>query len=129
MEHRLAAAASSGIREDEIGYRRYHALLQERSVTRAAEWMGLSQPAVSAHLGKLRRHFGDDLLIRVGNSYRLTPLAVQLKERVRVAISGVERVFAAEPDFDPASSAREFSRTPRRWSSRRRRPWSTTTCC
>ncbi|MFJ8818500.1 LysR family transcriptional regulator [Amycolatopsis thermoflava] len=86
-----------------------HALLQERSVTRAAERMGLSQPAVSAHLGKLRRHFGDDLLIRVGNSYRLTPLAVQLKERVRVAISGVERVFAAEPDFDPASSAREFS--------------------
>ncbi|GHF08414.1 LysR family transcriptional regulator [Amycolatopsis deserti] len=86
-----------------------HALLQERSVTRAAERMGLSQPAVSAHLGKLRRHFGDDLLIRVGNSYRLTPLAVQLTERVRVAITGVERVFAAEPDFDPASSTREFS--------------------
>ncbi|OXM73759.1 MULTISPECIES: LysR family transcriptional regulator [Amycolatopsis] len=86
-----------------------HALLQERSVTRAAASMGLSQPAVSAHLGKLRRHFGDDLLIRVGNSYRLTPLAVQLTERVRVAITGVERVFAAEPDFDPASSTREFS--------------------
>lgn len=85
------------------------ALLQQRSVTRAAEQMGLSQPALSAHLGKLRRHFGDELLTRVGNQYRLTPLAVQLKERVRVAICGVERVFAAVPDFDPAASEREFT--------------------
>jgi DNA-binding transcriptional LysR family regulator len=85
------------------------ALLQERSVTRAAARMGLGQPAVSAQLARLRRHFHDDLLTRSGNQYRLTPLAVQLKERVRVALSGAERVFAAEPDFDPASSAREFS--------------------
>lgn len=85
------------------------ALLQERSVTRAAERMGLSQPAVSAQLGRLRRHFHDELLARAGNQYRLTPLASQLKERVRVALSGAERVFAAEPDFDPASSTREFT--------------------
>jgi DNA-binding transcriptional LysR family regulator len=85
------------------------ALLQERSVTRAAARMGLGQPAVSAQLARLRRHFHDDLLTRSGNQYRLTPLAVQLKERVRVALSGAERVFAAEPDFDPASSTREFS--------------------
>jgi DNA-binding transcriptional LysR family regulator len=85
------------------------ALLQERSVTRAAEQMGLSQPAVSAQLSRLRRHFHDELLARAGNQYRLTPLALQLKERVRVALSGAERVFAAEPDFDPASSTREFS--------------------
>ncbi|WP_158843626.1 LysR family transcriptional regulator [Saccharothrix deserti] len=85
------------------------ALLQHRSVTRAAEQMGLSQPAVSAQLSRLRRHFHDELLARAGNQYRLTPLAIQLKERVRVALSGVERVFAAEPDFDPASSTREFS--------------------
>lgn len=85
------------------------ALLRQRSVTRAAEQMGLSQPAVSAQLARLRRHFHDDLLTRVGNSYRLTPLAVQLAERVRVALTSAERVFAAEPDFDPASSTREFS--------------------
>lgn len=85
------------------------ALLQERSVTRAAEQMGLSQPAVSAQLSRLRRHFHDELLARAGNQYRLTPLALQLKERVRVALSGAERVFAAEPDFDPTSSTREFS--------------------
>src|ERR671913_1077485 len=85
------------------------ALLQQRSVTRAAAQMGLSQPALSASLARLRRHFGDELLTRVGNEYRLTPLAVQLKELTRIALSGVERVFAAQPEFDPASSTREFT--------------------
>jgi DNA-binding transcriptional LysR family regulator len=85
------------------------ALLQERSVTRAAARMGLSQPALSASLARLRRHFGDELLTRAGNEYRLTPLAVQLRELARLALSGVERVFTAQTQFDPASSTREFS--------------------
>jgi DNA-binding transcriptional LysR family regulator len=85
------------------------ALLQERSVTRAAARMGLSQPALSASLARLRRHFGDELLTRVGNEYRLTPLAVQLRELARLALAGVERVFDAQTEFDPASSRREFS--------------------
>ena len=85
------------------------ALLSERSVTRAAVQMGLSQPALSASLARLRRHFGDDLLTRVGNEYRLTPLAAQLKERVRIALTGVERVFTAQDEFDPGSSTREFT--------------------
>jgi len=85
------------------------ALLQERSVTRAAARLQLSQPALSASLGRLRRWFGDDLLTRVGNEYRLTPLAVRLKERVRTALTSAERVFTAQPDFDPATSAREFT--------------------
>jgi DNA-binding transcriptional LysR family regulator len=84
------------------------ALLQERSVTKAAARMGLSQPALSASLARLRRHFGDELLTRVGNEYRLTPLAVQLRELSRLALTGIERVFDAQPAFDPASSAREF---------------------
>ncbi|GAA1741730.1 LysR family transcriptional regulator [Isoptericola hypogeus] len=85
------------------------ALLQNRSVTRAAHQMGLSQPALSAALAKLRRHFDDRLLSRRGNEYVLTPLAQQLRERTRTVLSGVERVFAAEPVFDPASSTREFT--------------------
>lgn len=85
------------------------ALLQERNVTRAAARLGLSQPAVSAALGRLRRHFGDELLHRVGNRYELTPLASQLAERAGAALAGVERVFAAVPDFDPATSEREFT--------------------
>ncbi|RFU21485.1 LysR family transcriptional regulator [Geodermatophilus marinus] len=85
------------------------ALLEQRSVTRAAQQLGLSQPALSASLARLRRHFGDELLSRVGNNYRLTPLAAQLRPRVRVALDGVERVFTAQPEFDPAESTREFS--------------------
>src|SRR3712207_6394468 len=71
--------------------------------------MGLSQPALSASLARLRRHFGDELLTRVGNEYRLTPLAVQLRDLTRLALTGVERVFTAQPVFAPASSRREFS--------------------
>lgn len=85
------------------------ALLQQRSVTKAAAQMGLSQPALSASLARLRRHFGDELLTRVGNEYRLTPLAVQLRDLARLALTGVERVFTAQTEFDPASSTREFS--------------------
>jgi DNA-binding transcriptional LysR family regulator len=84
-------------------------LLRERSVTRAAARLGLGQPALSASLARLRRHFGDELLTRVGNSYELTPLAVQLRERTAAALAGVERVFASQPVFDPASSQRTFS--------------------
>ena len=76
------------------------ALLQQRSVTKAAAQMGLSQPALSASLARLRRHFGDELLTRVGNEYRLTPLAVQLRELARFALGGVERVFRGISDLE-----------------------------
>src|SRR5205814_427143 len=85
------------------------ALLQERSVSRAAVRLGLSQPSLSASLARLRRHFGDDLLDRVGNRYELTPLAAQLTEQTTSAMAAVARVFASEPDFDPATSEREFT--------------------
>ena len=85
------------------------ALLEQRSVTRAAGQLGLSQPALSASLARLRRHFDDELLSRAGNEYRLTPLAVQLKERTRIALGSVERVFTAQPEFDASTSTREYS--------------------
>ena len=84
------------------------ALLHERSVSHAAERVGIGQPAMSTQLARLRRHFGDELLTRSGNSYVLTPLATQLLDHVELAVSSVRRVFSAEPDFDPTVSAREF---------------------
>lgn len=84
-------------------------LLRERNVTRAAEQLGSSQPAVSAALARLRRHFGDDLLDRVGNRYELTPLAAQLAERTAPALAGVRRVFDAGVEFDPSAVEREFT--------------------
>src|SRR3712207_5873627 len=56
------------------------ALLEERSVTRAADVVGRTQPAVSRALAQLRRRFGDDLLLRVGREYELTPLGRSLLE-------------------------------------------------
>src|SRR5215470_13569291 len=85
------------------------ALLAERSVSRAALRLGLSQPSLSAALARLRRHFRDDLLVRVGNHYELTPLAAQLAELTTSALAAVARVFASEPDFDPATAEREFT--------------------
>ena len=85
------------------------ALLEEQNVTRAAGRLGLSQPAVSSALRRLRRHFGDELLARDGNRYQLTPLAEQLREPTASALAGIERVFGASATFDPETATREFT--------------------
>jgi LysR family nod box-dependent transcriptional activator len=85
------------------------ALLIERSVTRAAETLGLSQPALSASLARLRVHFNDPILVRQGNSYQLTPLAVRLSEFTGPALDAARRVFASQAVWDPSESTREFT--------------------
>ena len=62
------------------------ALLTERNVTRAAERVFIAQPAMSRALARLRRHFDDPLLVRVGRELRLTPVAEALVEPVRAAL-------------------------------------------
>lgn len=84
------------------------ALLEERNVTRAGQRVGLSQPAMSAALARLRRHFGDDLLARVGGHYELTALGQVLLDRTATAYDVLERLFASQADFDPAKESREF---------------------
>ena len=85
------------------------ALLSERSVTKAAEKLGLGQPALSASLSRLRVHFDDPILVREGNSYRLSPLAARLAEQTATALEAARKVFANEAVFDPATSTREFT--------------------
>jgi DNA-binding transcriptional LysR family regulator len=85
------------------------ALLEERNVTRAGERIGLSQPAMSAALSRLRRHFDDELLSRTGNAYELTPLGVALRDRSATACDLLERVFSSQAEFDPAAESREFT--------------------
>ncbi|MBB2948741.1 DNA-binding transcriptional LysR family regulator [Actinoplanes lutulentus] len=85
------------------------ALLRERNVTRTAERLGVSQPAVSGALSRLRRHFGDQLLVRVGNRYDLTPLATRVSVLTGPALAGVRRVFDSTADFDPSGLDREFT--------------------
>ncbi|GGQ97335.1 LysR family transcriptional regulator [Streptomyces flaveolus] len=84
------------------------ALLEERNVTRAGQRVGLSQPAMSAALARLRRHFDDDLLARVGGHYELTALGQVLLDRTSTAYAVLERLFASQADFDPARESREF---------------------
>lgn len=85
------------------------ALLTERSVTRAAERLHLSQPALSASLARLRTHFNDPILARTGNSYELTPLASRLSEHTASALDAARRVFESQAEWDPSQSTREFA--------------------
>jgi len=84
-------------------------LLSERNVTRAAQRLGVTQPAASAALARLRRHFGDELLVRDKGGYALTALAVTLAGQVDAVCGAAERLFAASTHFDPATSQREFT--------------------
>lgn len=85
------------------------ALLTERSVTRAAERLHLSQPALSASLARLRTHFNDPILARRGNSYELTPLAIRLTDHTTTALEAARRVFESQAAWNPEQSTREFS--------------------
>jgi DNA-binding transcriptional LysR family regulator len=86
-----------------------HALLQEKNVTRAAERVYVSQPAMSAALQKLRDYFRDPLLIRVGREMELTPRGLSLVEPVRDALLHVQATLGTQPSFDPATVERSFS--------------------
>lgn len=83
------------------------ALLREASVSRAAERIGLSQPATSHALRRLRDLMGDPLLVRAGPRMELTPRAEALREPLAAALSQVQGLFAEEA-FDPAVSRRRF---------------------
>ncbi|KOX11900.1 LysR family transcriptional regulator [Nocardiopsis sp. NRRL B-16309] len=85
------------------------ALLEERNVTNAGRCIGLSQPAMSAALARLRRHFNDELLSREGGHYELTALGLALFDRTATACDLLERVFGSQTDFDPAHEEHEFT--------------------
>lgn len=85
------------------------ALLSERHVTRAARRIGLSQPAMSNALGRLRRTFADELLVRTATGMAPTPRALELVEPLRQALRQVERVLESEQGFDPRGSTRTFN--------------------
>lgn len=77
------------------------ALLSERHVTRAAERLHLSQPAVSNALARLRDQLGDPLLVRGAGGLLLTPRAAALADPVRALLAEAENLLRP-PDLDPA---------------------------
>ena len=81
------------------------ALLQHRNVTRAAVAVGMSQPAMSRALGRLRLLQGDPLLVRMGAGYVLTPRAEALRPHLGLALKEIRDVFQAQV-FDPGTEQR-----------------------
>jgi DNA-binding transcriptional LysR family regulator len=85
------------------------ALDETRNVSRAGALLGVSQPRVSAALGKLRDYFGDPLFVRTSRGMEPTPCALALAPAARDALARIERGLVAPHDFDPAASTHTFS--------------------
>ena len=86
----------------------FDALATERSVTLAAAKIGLSQPALSNALSRLRSLFGDPLFERVGGQMRPTPRARQLLAPLSEAIAKLREALETQTAFRPEASEREF---------------------
>lgn len=83
------------------------ALLQERHISRAAQRIGLSQSATSRSLQRLRREFGDDLLVRGKDGFTLTTRAEEILAALLGVLPALEAVFD-RGDFVPASATERF---------------------
>ncbi len=86
----------------------FDAVVQERSLTRAGRRIGLSQPAMSHALSRLRHMLEDELFVRTPDGMEPTPRAVEIAQPLRQALNEMRR--ALEPTaFDPATSVRRFA--------------------
>lgn len=79
----------------------FDAIIAERSISRAAKKIGLSQSAVSHALGRLRRTFGDDLVRRSSRGVIPTARGLQLSEYLRVPLKEIDAVLDRQFNFAP----------------------------
>lgn len=86
----------------------FDALMTEQSVTRAGERVGLSQPATSNALARLRGLINDDLFVRTAAGLRPTPTAIALKQQLRPALQQIQAALLEQSTFNPATSDRVF---------------------
>lgn len=84
------------------------AVLQTESVGKAAERVGISKPAMSHALGRLREQMGDPVLVRSGQEWQLSKRALEIRERVHELGEGVRAVLLKESTFDPLTSEKEL---------------------
>ena len=87
----------------------FHHLMVERRVSKVAEQMGLTQPAVSNALARLRRIFGDELFLRTAAGMVPTPFAEQLAEPVGYALGMIHSGLNQRAQFEPASARRTIT--------------------
>ncbi len=87
----------------------FHQLLRDKRVSAVAQALGMSQPAVSSALGRLRASLGDELFLRTPRGMEPTPYAQQLAEPVALALDGLQQALTVRASFVPASSTRRFT--------------------
>lgn len=88
------------------------ALTEERSVTRAAQRLGMTQPALSNALARLRTTLKDPLFIRERYGIQPTPIALELAPQIAQALAQIDDAVLGQQDFDPASAQRLFTIAP-----------------
>ncbi|WP_105430905.1 MULTISPECIES: LysR substrate-binding domain-containing protein [Neorhizobium] len=87
-------------------------LMDERNVTRAAERLGMTQPALSNALNRLRETLRDPLFIRERYGMKPTQMAEELAPVVRAALSSLDEAIGGQQEFDPAVATRQFTLAP-----------------
>jgi DNA-binding transcriptional LysR family regulator len=87
----------------------FHHVLLHKRVSKVASQLGMSQPAVSSALGRLRTTLGDPLFLRTQEGMEPTPYALQLAEPVALALDGLQQALNVRAAFDPESSTRSFN--------------------
>lgn len=87
----------------------FDVIYRERNLTKAADSLHITQPAVSNSLNRLRQAFNDKLFIRQSGNMVPTPLAENIIERVRAALGQLESSMTEHDDFDPLTSTKKFS--------------------
>ncbi len=87
----------------------FEAVLAESSISRAADRLDLSQPAVSNALARMRKATGDRLFVRLGNGMVPTPYAQGIADPVRQALAAIRVSLGANREFDAATSQRSFA--------------------
>jgi DNA-binding transcriptional LysR family regulator len=89
----------------------FEALLAERNITRAARRLAITQPAMSARLGRLRRLFDDQLFVPARGSRGVVPTsrAVTLEPMLASALDSLRGLVRHERSFDPSTSERTFT--------------------
>lgn len=88
------------------------ALMEERSVTRAAERMGMTQPALSNALSRLRQMLQDQLFVRERYGIQPTPIALELSPLIAEALAQLDDAILGQQAFDPAHAERLFTIAP-----------------
>jgi DNA-binding transcriptional LysR family regulator len=87
----------------------FEALNLERSVSKAAQRLGVRQPAMSASLARLRTLFGDELFVRAAGQMRPTAKALEITASVHAALAAAREAIGERANFTPAESAQSFT--------------------